>query len=194
MIRKLFLLSSFQRLCFFSLFVYDPCFCTVGTSGSIIIIQFTLVVLDLDLCVMTYLSQIGTDVVLLLPPDLPCVVHYPHPLYIFLLLFVHILLFSLSSYFICRLMHKSCCWSLYCDIYNCVCQPGCFVLGCYRQKTASANTLWHCHPRMQKKVSYRLLEGNPKIFVTVLIADPEHSQVYITSSWSVYQTIKSAIS
>lgn len=80
--------------------------------------QFTLVSLDLDLCVMTYLSQIGTDVVLLLPPHLPCILHYSQPLCIFLLLFVHILLFILSSYFICRLMHKSCCWSLYCDIYK----------------------------------------------------------------------------
>jgi len=35
-----------------------------------------------------------------------------------LLLFVHILLFSLSSYFICRLMYKSCCWNLYCDVYK----------------------------------------------------------------------------
>jgi len=148
--------------------------------------QFTLVALVLDLCVMTYLSQIGTDVVLLLPPHLPYVVHYPHPLYILSLLFVHILLFSLSSYFVCRLTHRSCCWSLYCDIYksqlsilaahlqvytegwlhclvswkyNYVCQPGCFVLACYRQKTASANTLWHCHPRMPKRLATDHLKG-----------------------------------
>ena len=80
--------------------------------------QFTLVALELDLCVMTYLSQIGTDVALLLPPHLPCFLHCPHPLCILLLLFVHILLFSLSSYFICRKMHKNCCWSLYFDIYK----------------------------------------------------------------------------
>jgi len=49
-------------------------------------------------------------------------------------------------------------------------------------------------PKNAKKVSYKLLEENAKIFVTVLIADSEHSQVYITSGWSVYQTIKSAIS
>jgi len=49
-------------------------------------------------------------------------------------------------------------------------------------------------PKNVKKVRYKLLEDNAKIFVTVLIADPEHSQVYITSGWSVYQTIKPAIS
>lgn len=49
-------------------------------------------------------------------------------------------------------------------------------------------------PKNAKNVSYKLLEENAKIFVTVLIADPEHSQVYITSGWSVYQTIKSAVS
>jgi len=49
-------------------------------------------------------------------------------------------------------------------------------------------------PKNAKKVSYKLREENVKIFVTVLIPDPEHSQVYITSGWSVYQTIKSAIS
>lgn len=158
---------------------------------------------------------------LLLPPHLPCVLHCPHPLCILLLLFVHILLFSLSSYFVCRKMHKSCCWSLYCDVYKSQLSVLAIHLQVRVLKSVSS-ALWagsiiicisldvllfhatdrrqhqptHCDTVTQecKKVSYKLLEENAKIFVTVLIADPEHSQVYITSGWSVYQTIKSAVS
>jgi len=79
---------------FFQLIFYDQRICTVSTTGRATVMQFTPVALDLPLCVMTYPSRIGTFVVLLLLPHLPCILHSPHPLCIFLLLFVHILLFS----------------------------------------------------------------------------------------------------
>jgi hypothetical protein len=48
-------------------------------------------------------------------------------------------------------------------------------------------------PKNANKISYKLVEENAEIFVIVFIADPEHSEVYVTSGWSVYQTIKSAV-
>lgn len=58
----------FKDFVFFSCFVYDPCIWTVRYHWTYnCFMQFTLVVVGLDLCVMMYLSQIGANVVLLLP-------------------------------------------------------------------------------------------------------------------------------
>jgi len=45
---KIVLTVFLSKIVFFQL-IYDPCLCTVGTTGLITVMQFTLVSLDLDL-------------------------------------------------------------------------------------------------------------------------------------------------
>jgi len=45
---KIVLTIFLSKIVFFQL-IYDPCLCTVGTTGLITVMQFTLVSLDLDL-------------------------------------------------------------------------------------------------------------------------------------------------